>query len=168
MAKTYADVMAQISKLQAEADGLRKKEVAGVIARIREAIDHYGLTSADLGFNVPRGVRRAVARGKAPVAAKYSDGQGNVWGGRGPRPAWLRDALAKGRTLEEFAVGGSQVSAPEAAKPASKRRRAAATSKRGGSSAAKRGQRAKAEKKRAAPMSEPQVQGEAPEEPSAN
>ena len=29
---------------------------------------------------------------------------GNTWGGRGPRPQWLRDALANGKSLQDFAV----------------------------------------------------------------
>jgi DNA-binding protein H-NS len=35
---------------------------------------------------------------------KYRDGEGNTWVGRGPRPQWLRDALANGKTLADFAV----------------------------------------------------------------
>jgi len=47
---TLAALNAQIAKLQAQAEALRSKEVAGVIARIREAIVHHGLTAADLGL----------------------------------------------------------------------------------------------------------------------
>ncbi len=32
------------------------------------------------------------------------DGDGNTWVGRGPRPQWLRDALASGRSLGNFAI----------------------------------------------------------------
>jgi len=129
MARTYLEVMGQIGKLQAEAESLRRKEVAGVIKRIREAIDHYGLTSQDLGFKVPRLARAAGVR-KATAGARYGDGQGNVWGGRGPRPAWLREALAQGRTLEEFVLGGSASDAAGDAAPAKKRAKAQRGSKR--------------------------------------
>jgi DNA-binding protein H-NS len=40
----------------------------------------------------------------AQKAPRFRDAQGNVWVGRGPRPKWLREALASGKTLEEFAV----------------------------------------------------------------
>ncbi len=46
-------------------------------------------------------------RGKAAAAsqeARYRDENGNAWVGRGKRPQWLRDALAAGRTLDEFRV----------------------------------------------------------------
>ena len=46
----------------------------------------------DTPFAKPKGV------------AKFRDADGNVWVGRGPRPQWLRDALARGKTLQDFAV----------------------------------------------------------------
>lgn len=117
MTKTYLQVMKQIEGLQAEADKLRRKEVAGVVTRIREAIKHYGLTAADLGLGAAaarpasgRKTRKSRAAagakpGGAPGVVKYRDEAGRVWGGRGPRPKWLRDAIAAGRKLEEFSVG---------------------------------------------------------------
>jgi DNA-binding protein H-NS len=39
---------------------------------------------------------------KPASAIKYKDGAGNAWSGRGPKPAWLRDALATGKTLEDM------------------------------------------------------------------
>jgi len=112
MSKTYAQVQKQIESLQREADQLRKKEVDDVIARIKEAIDVYGLTAADLGLS--GGGRRAAVgkpkaaakprRGRTGRAVKFRDDKGNTWGGRGPHPHWLRDALAAGRQLSDFAV----------------------------------------------------------------
>ena len=113
MMKTYLQVIKQIEGLQVEADKLRRKEMSGVIARIREAIEHYGLTAADLGFAVvPRkpaaakkaGKARSAKPGAAPAAPRFRDEAGHVWGGRGPRPKWLREALIAGRKLEEFRV----------------------------------------------------------------
>lgn len=114
MTKTYLQVMKQIEGLRAEADKLRRKEIKGVIARIREAIDHYGLTAADLSLEAkparaaaarkPRKAGAAKPAASAKAAAKYRDEAGRVWGGRGPRPKWLRDAIASGRKLEEFKV----------------------------------------------------------------
>ena len=116
MGKTYVSMVEEIEKLQAEADALKRKEVNGIIKQIREAISTYGLTAADLGLNGPgkRGrppgkaapARRKSAAKKAGAGrrAKFRDSSGNTWGGRGPRPQWLRDALASGRKLEDFAV----------------------------------------------------------------
>lgn len=90
-----------------------------MIARIKEAIQAYGLTAADLGLATGKRGRRSsksgvevTARGrkahngkaKAATGAKYRDEHGHTWSGRGPRPKWLRDALANGRTLKDFAV----------------------------------------------------------------
>lgn len=113
MAKTYAQIQLQIEELKAQADALRKKEIAGVVARIREAIAHYGLTSDDLFGEVSRRQekvpakaatvrRKSKAKGQK-VAVKFRDGD-NTWTGRGNRPRWLVAKLAEGKTLEDFAV----------------------------------------------------------------
>lgn len=109
--KSFADLQAEIQKLQAQANALREQEKAGVVARIREAISAYELTERDLFGRASRGA--APKRGRQPQtrAAAYADGTGNVWGGRGPRPKWLRDALQQGKSLEDFATGGRQNSA---------------------------------------------------------
>lgn len=114
MTKTYSQLQKQIQTLQREADKVKRKEVDGVIARIREAIAAYGLTAADLGLEGSARKRTAKAaapaagkkprRSKASAQVKFRDDAGNVWGGRGPRPKWLRDALTAGKQLADFAV----------------------------------------------------------------
>jgi len=109
MAKTYAQIQKQIAELQREAEKLRRDEVDAVIARIKEAIQVYGLTSEDLGLS---GAVKAKSRPTRTTAkattksrsAKFRDSEGNEWSGRGPRPKWLRAALAAGRSLEDFAI----------------------------------------------------------------
>lgn len=111
MAKTYEQVMRQIDSLKAEAEKLRRKEVDGVIERIREAIKHYGITAADLGLagagkaTAGRGPKaRRAGKAKAARVVKYRNDSGGTWGGMGKRPQWLRDALAAGKTLDDFKV----------------------------------------------------------------
>ena len=113
MSKTYSQVMKQIDSLQREAEELRRKEVAGVIDRIKDAIRAYNLSAADLGLSPARAARSTKAGVKARKAAKgrktsavvkFRDSDGNTWGGRGPRPAWLRNALAAGKQLSDFKV----------------------------------------------------------------
>ncbi len=112
MTKTYTQIVKQIETLKIEADKLRKQEVDGVIARIREAIKFYNLTSADLGLGGrPKGAakakpaaKRRKAKAKAPKVVKFSNGAGGTWGGIGKRPQWLRDAIAAGKSLQDFAV----------------------------------------------------------------
>lgn len=115
MTKTYVQIQKQIETLQREADKLKRREVDDVISKIKEAIAVYALTAADLGLEGKTATRsspvakkrgRPVVKSKAKVAteAKFRDESGNTWGGRGPRPQWLRDALGTGKTLQDFAV----------------------------------------------------------------
>nr|WP_198084548.1 H-NS histone family protein [Variovorax sp. E3] len=115
MVTTYLQVQQQIAQLQAQADVLRKKEAAGVLARIKEAIAVYGFTAEDLGVAgrdasikaaKPAGRVKAV-KAKAhstPSIPKFKDGNGNAWSGRGPRPAWFKAALESGKTPAELAA----------------------------------------------------------------
>lgn len=110
MAQTYQQLQKQIAALQRQADKLREQEVGGVVARIRTAITHYGLTAEQLGFEPAAEAPKSKAGTTAsPAAAKYSDGQGRTWSGRGPRPYWLRDALKEGKALEDFASAPASV-----------------------------------------------------------
>ena len=119
---TLAALNAQIAALQSQADALRRKEVAEVVAKIKDAIAHYGLTAADLGLatgarksaklpaaggDKPPSKRRKKA-GPKPTArtVKFKDDQGNTWGGMGKRPAWFKAALASGKTPEELLANG--------------------------------------------------------------
>ncbi len=67
----YADLKAQIAKLQAQADEARRTEIDNVVADIRQKIAEYGLTAQDLGFAVA--ARRGRPPKKAPLPAKYQD-----------------------------------------------------------------------------------------------
>lgn len=115
MAQTYLQIKRQIETLEKQAEKLKNQEVAGVVERIKTAIEHYGLTAEQLGLarataSTRKGTR-APASGSASRSgspqAKYADDQGNVWAGRGPRPHWLRDALAAGKSPEDFAPNSS-------------------------------------------------------------
>ena len=127
MTKSYAQIVKQIEILKADAEKMRRKEVEGVVGRIREAITVYGLTAEDLGlapkakgkpgpkpkaFNAAANVigsAPAKKRGRKaavkPVAVvKFRNDAGGTWGGRGKRPQWLRDAINSGKSLADFAV----------------------------------------------------------------
>jgi DNA-binding protein H-NS len=119
---TLAAVDAQIAALQAQAEVLRKKEKAEVIANVKDAIVHFGLTAADLGFGKPaRQVGKASASAgakpgkkgrksaasKAPAkTVKFKDDQGHTWGGMGKRPDWFKAALIAGKTPEDLLAKG--------------------------------------------------------------
>jgi DNA-binding protein H-NS len=112
-------INAQIAALQAKAEALRKREVGDVVAKIKDAIAHYGLTAADLGFTSATRTaaktanpgrkpgRKAASTTKGPKTArapKFTDGQGRTWSGIGKRPDWFKAAIAAGKTQEELLV----------------------------------------------------------------
>jgi len=108
MTKTYAEIQKEIASLQRAAEVLRRKEIEGVVQRIKVAIASYGLTAADLGFEVApksRAARRGRASTKAAKSAgapKYRDESGKTWTGHGRRPAWFLAALAAGKTPDDL------------------------------------------------------------------
>jgi DNA-binding protein H-NS len=132
MTHTYAQLQKQIASLETKAQELKRAEAAGVIAKIKEAIAVYGLTATDLFGS------RSVKTGKGKPGSgkrtgiKYADANGNTWVGMGKRPQWLRDALAAGKSLEDFLVNGagkagsSGGTAPSKKTGAGKKRRRAA------------------------------------------
>lgn len=84
----YADLKAQIAKLQAQADEARRTELGNVIEDIRNKIAEYGLTAQDLGFATA--ARRGRPPKKAPLPPKYQDPKsGSTWSGRGKPPNWI-------------------------------------------------------------------------------
>ena len=117
MTKTYAQIVKQIEVLKQDAERVRRKEVDGVVGRIRDAIEVYALTAEDLGFGTAKVAAKTpgpmVARktrgpgkkkGKSAAVVKFANGEGGTWGGLGKRPDWLRAALASGKQLQDFAV----------------------------------------------------------------
>lgn len=131
MAKSYQQIKKQIEQLQRQADALRDSEIKGVVDRIKVAIAHYGLTAAHLGLGAASASPKAASKRSAKASAQFSDDAGNKWSGRGPRPRWLRDALAAGRSIDEFRAGSntksklaSAIDSLEAAKPAAKAKKA--------------------------------------------
>jgi DNA-binding protein H-NS len=122
MAQTYKQIQKQIELLQRRADALRNSEVKGVVDRIKVAIAHYGLTAAHLGLAPGGRAANSKATAKSPrksksTTAAFSDGSGNTWSGRGPRPHWLRDAIAAGRSIDEFRVGAAAPASPSSGQP---------------------------------------------------
>jgi DNA-binding protein H-NS len=94
----YAELKAQIARLQAQADEARRTELGNVIEEIRGKIHEYGLTAEDLGFAVA--ARRGRPPKKAPLPPKYQDPKsGNTWSGRGKPPKWI-----SGKNRERFLI----------------------------------------------------------------
>lgn len=104
---TLASIQAQIDKLTKQAEMIRSRETSEVIAKIKVAINAYGLTAADLGLSAiksPRAAKKTASeaaakkKGKSPI--RFRDSNGNSWTGFGRKPGWLKEALAAGVSLE--------------------------------------------------------------------
>jgi DNA-binding protein H-NS len=143
--ETYGAVLAEIQKLEQRAADLRKSELPGVIQRIKEAIEAYGLTAADLGLGGGGGGIGAAPRAAAPArgaraggaskgtlqtgVAKYRDPKsGKTWTGRGKPPLWI--VGVKDRT--PFLIDPSQAAAEAPARGAGRAKAGKAAGKRGG------------------------------------
>jgi DNA-binding protein H-NS len=99
---TYLELKAQAEKLMAEAEALRSKELEDTITDIKNKMQAYGITAQDLGFTSASG-KRAYTQ-KAAKSPKFRGPNGQAYSGRGPRPKWLKEALANGKKMEDFAV----------------------------------------------------------------
>jgi DNA-binding protein H-NS len=91
---SYKELVAQRKKLEEQIEAAHAKEVAQVIAQVRQIIEDYGLTADDLGF------KGKASRTKRPVAPKYQDPKtGATWSGRGRPPTWI-----SGKNFERFLI----------------------------------------------------------------
>jgi DNA-binding protein H-NS len=133
MAKTLVQLTQDLERLQHKIEQAKAREVAGVIGRIKEAIEYYGLTPEQLfgkaqktsssrrgtsnkGAGRKVGVQAGRDKVKPPrqgkpalvkstkLPAKFADAAGNSWTGRGSTPRWLAEALAAGKSKDDFAV----------------------------------------------------------------
>lgn len=92
--KTYKELQVEIKNLQMRAEKARLAEVASVIADIKEKMQMYGITEADLAG---RGVKKAAkknadrpAKKMGSVKPKYRNvATGQTWTGRGKPPKWI-------------------------------------------------------------------------------
>jgi DNA-binding protein H-NS len=110
---------AQIAKLEQKAETIKRQ----VVSRLQREIKAHGLTSEDLfGPTIVGNGRSAKATGTPRSASggarepRYGDAAGNVWGGMGKRPQWLKDRLEAGASLEEFLLAGRPAALPKRAK----------------------------------------------------
>lgn len=91
---TYKELLARKQALDAEIEQARKEEADAALATIRETIAAFGFTPDDV-FGTRRKAR--AAQNNAPRFRHPETGE--TWGGRGPRPRWL-----KGKDPEQFRV----------------------------------------------------------------
>lgn len=94
---SYKQLTDRLAKLHKEVAAAREKEVAQVIADIKQKVAEYDLTAEELGLTG----KRNVARKSASVARYRNPKTGETWSGRGRSPAWLA-----GKNRERFLIDG--------------------------------------------------------------
>jgi DNA-binding protein H-NS len=100
--RSYAEIQAQISALQAEAETARKAELANVIDEIKAKMAAHHITVEDLGKSQKA---KRVSKAKSNSPAKYKGPNGELWaGGLGRKPQWVHDLLAAGQNLEDYRI----------------------------------------------------------------
>lgn len=102
MSEKLKDLLAQKAAIEQKIEEAARSERADAVAKVRALMAEHGLSLADLSV---RSAPRKARGGGGKVAAKYRNAAtGDSWSGRGLRPNWLKDALAGGKKLEDFAV----------------------------------------------------------------
>ena len=93
---SYVDLLKQKQELEQQIENARKRESGDAVAKCRQLIEQFNLTTDDL---FPVG-RVAKVRTGAIVAPKYRDpATGQTWTGRGKPPKWIAD-----KDREQFAI----------------------------------------------------------------
>lgn len=102
MSNDVHTLLAQRAELDRMIAQARKAERADAVAKVRALMAEHGLTMADLSARSNAPTAKTAGR---KVAPKYRDpATGDTWSGRGLQPKWLRNALAAGRQLTDFAL----------------------------------------------------------------
>lgn len=97
---SVAELLAQKAAIEQKIAEAQRAERSDAVAKVRALMAEHGLTLADLSSK-----SAAVKRTGAKVAAKYRDAAtGDSWSGRGLQPRWLKQALASGKKISDFAV----------------------------------------------------------------
>lgn len=95
-------LLAQKAELERQIAEAQRNARAEAIAKIRELMAEYGLTATDIAARV---ASSKPAKSGSKVAPKYRNpATGETWSGRGLQPKWLKQALADGRQLGDFAL----------------------------------------------------------------
>jgi DNA-binding protein H-NS len=115
---TYEAIQKQLAKLQAQAAKMesaqgaaKKKSVAKVVALMKKlGISIEDLKGAEPVKPAKAGRKRSAnktprAGNRSKVAAKYRHPEtGATWTGRGLPPKWIADAIAAGKSKEQFLI----------------------------------------------------------------
>jgi len=97
---SVSELMAQKAAIEQQIIEVQRAERSGAVAKVRALMAEHGLSLSDLSTKSATPKRTG-----AKVAAKYRDAAtGSTWSGRGLQPKWLKQALASGKKISDFAI----------------------------------------------------------------
>ena len=94
--KELKDLQSQVAKAIAGYEDRRKKELLAELDEIAKA----------RGFSLAELTGATVGRKRSPSVVKYANpaNKADTWSGRGRKPRWFSEALAKGKKPEDLAI----------------------------------------------------------------
>lgn len=94
--KELKDLQSQVAKAISGFEDRRKREA---LAELEEIARAKGFSLAELTGTAP-------SRKRSPSVAKYANpaNPADTWSGRGRKPRWFSEALAKGKKPESMAI----------------------------------------------------------------
>lgn len=99
-----AEALAEKAAVEAKIEKFRLAELDKVIQDVRNTIALYKLSPTDL-FPDMKVVPRSPSRRISARPVRYRNEKGQTWGGGvGPKPRWIKEALARGEDIEKYAV----------------------------------------------------------------
>ena len=97
---SLSELKAHLGDVQQAIADFEKTKRAEALAAIEKTASEFGFKVADLlGGKAPKGSKPA-----QPAKYQHPENASVTWSGRGRKPGWIIDGLAKGKKLEDFAI----------------------------------------------------------------
>ncbi len=94
------EIKVRIAELQQEADATFKRDKQAAIADIISKMHAYNISITEL---LKKG-KGSTSSSKTSSPVKYRKSEYEIWGGRGPKPKWVKEVEEKGENLEVYRV----------------------------------------------------------------
>jgi DNA-binding protein H-NS len=106
MAKNGIDLSKlSIEELQTLARDIETEIVTRRVAEKERVLNQMRELAGSLGMTLEELMREErVVGSSVPPKYRHPDNPGLTWSGRGKRPAWVNEALASGKTLDDLAA----------------------------------------------------------------
>lgn len=85
------------TKIDKSLSTMQTRKLADARKAAEEAARKHGYSLSDLVGGKP-------AKAKSPAKYRNPADSSKTWSGRGRQPGWIKDALAKGKKLDDFAI----------------------------------------------------------------